>query len=56
MYIVPSFCHYIKSGTRAETGSGHLGQLGHILSGSSGSDTVYKLSRSDLDSALNHMQ
>ena len=27
---------------RVETGSGHLGQLGHILSGSSGSDPVYK--------------
>ena len=34
-----------------ETGSGHLG---HVLSGSSGSDLVYEISRSDSDSALNH--
>ena len=44
---------------RVETGSGHPGypgQLGHVLSRSSGSDPVYKISGSDLDSALNHMQ
>ena len=37
--------------------SGHPGypQLGHVLSGSSGSDPVYKISRSDLDSALDHV-
>ena len=44
---------------RVETGSGHpnyLGQLGMILCGSSGSDPVNKISGSDPDSALNHMQ
>ena len=34
---------------RVETGSGHPGQLGHILSGSSGSDLLYKISGSDPD-------
>ena len=41
-----------------ETGSGHpgyLGQLGHILSWSSGSNLVYKISGSDLDFALDHV-
>ena len=38
--------------TRVETGSGHPG---HILSGSSGSDPLYKLSGSDPDSTLNHV-
>ena len=41
---------------RVETGLGHLGQLCHILSRSSRSDPVYKISRSDLDSAMNHAQ
>ena len=44
---------------RIETGSTHLGypgQTGHILPGSSWSDPVYKISKSDLDSALNHMR
>ena len=39
---------------RVETGSGypgHLGQPGHVLSRSNGSDPVYKISRSDPDSA-----
>ena len=43
---------------RVETGSGHLGyrgQPGHVLSGSSRSDPVYKISGSDPDSALDHM-
>ena len=43
---------------RVETRSGHLGypgQPGHILSRSSGCDPVYKISGSDLDSALNHV-
>ena len=31
---------------------GYPGQPGHILSGSSGSDPVHKISRSDPDSAL----
>ena len=38
--------------TRVETGSGHPGhpgQPGHILSGSSGSDPLYKISGSDPD-------
>ena len=38
---------------RVETGSGHPD---HILSGSSGSDPVYKLSGSDPDSTLNHVR
>ena len=45
-----------SSYSRVETGSGHPGQLGHVLSGSSGSDPIYKISGSDPDSALNHMQ
>ena len=40
---------------RVETRSGHLDQPGHVLSGLSGSDPVYKISRSDPDSALDHM-
>ena len=44
---VPLLCNYIASYIRVETGSGHLGQLSHVLSGSSGSD---------LESALNHVQ
>ena len=35
-----------------ETGSVHLDHLGHVLSKSS---MVYKISRSDLDSALDYM-
>ena len=42
--------------TRVETGSGHPGHPGHILSGSSGSDPLYKLSGSDPDSTLYHMR
>ena len=45
--------------TTVETGLGHLGYPGQpdpILSGSSGSDLVYKISRSDLDSVLDHMR
>ena len=44
---------------RVETGSGHKGYLGklcHALSRSSPSDPVYKISGSDPDSALNHVQ
>ena len=44
---------------RVETGSGypgHLGQPCHVLSGSSGSDPVYKISGSDPDSVLNRVQ
>ena len=40
---------------RVETGSGHPGQLCHLLSGSSRSDPVYKISGSDPDSALHHV-
>ena len=39
--------------TRVET---RLGYLSHVLSGSSGGDPVYKISGSDLDSALDHMR
>ena len=40
---------------RVETGLGHPGQPGHILSGSSGSDPVYKISGSDPNSVLDHV-
>ena len=40
---------------RVETGSGHPGQPGHILSRSSGSDPFYKISGSDLDYILYHV-
>ena len=52
--VIPAtiqLCSY----TRVETGSGHPGQPGHILSGSSGSDPLYKISGSDPDSTLYHM-
>ena len=39
---------------RVETESSHLDQPGHVLSGSSGSDPVYKISGSDVDSALDY--
>ena len=52
MHNNPCACVYI----RVETGSGHPGHPGHILSGSSGSDPVYKLSGSDPDSTLNHVR
>ena len=42
------FMHSLDTYIRIETGSG---QLGHILSRSSGSDSVYKISKSDSDSA-----
>ena len=50
-------CYFVASHhpTWVETRSGHLGQLGHVLSRSSGPDPVNKISRSDPDSALNHM-
>ena len=41
---------------RVETGSGHPGHPGHIFSVSSGSDSDYKISGSDPDSALYHMR
>ena len=40
---------------RVETGLGHPDQLGHFLSGSSLSDMVYEISRSDPDSGLYHV-
>ena len=43
---------------RVETGSGHPGypgQPGHVLSRSSGSDPLYKISGCDPDSVLNHV-
>ena len=43
---------------RVETESGYpgyVGQLGHVLSGSSGSDQVYKISGSDPDTTLDHV-
>ena len=50
-YVCVCVCVYI----RVETGSGHPGQLGHILSGSRGPDPLYKISRSDPDSMLYHV-
>ena len=55
---IPREEDYIVS-TRVETRLGHLGYPGQpdqVLSGSSGSDPVYKISGSDPDSILNHMQ
>ena len=40
---------------RVETRSGHPGQPDHVLSRSSGSDLVYRISGSELDFALDHM-
>ena len=40
---------------RVETGLGHSGQPGHVLSGSTGSDLLYKISGTDPDSALDHV-
>ena len=40
---------------RVETGLCYLDHLGHVLSGSSGSYPVYKISESDPDSNLDHM-
>ena len=45
----------MKIPSRVETGSGHPGYPGHVLSGSSGSDAIYKISKSDPDSALDHV-
>ena len=41
---------------RVEAGLGHLGQPGHVLSGSSGSGLVYKIVGSDVDYALDHVR
>ena len=41
--------------TKVEIRLGHLGYLDHILSGSSGSNPLYKISGSDPDSALHHV-
>ena len=46
-----NFSKYVR--TRVETGSGQLAHLSHLLL-SSGSDPVYKISRSDPDSAFDH--
>ena len=40
---------------RVETGLAHPGHRDHVLFGSSGSYPVYKISRSDLDCALDHV-
>ena len=45
---------YVDPGLKP--GGGHLGQVGHILSRSSGSDPVYEISESDPNFTLNHMQ
>ena len=37
------------------TGLGYSGRIDHVLSGSSGSDPVYRISWSDPDSALDHV-
>ena len=45
--------------SRVETGLDYLGNPGHpghVFSGSSGSDPLYKISRSDQDSALDHLR
>ena len=48
----------MRIASRVETGSGYLGypgQPGHVLSGSSMSDLVYKISGFNPDSALDHV-
>ena len=47
---------WISKDARVETGSGHPGYPGHILSGSSGSNQLYILSGSDPDSTLYHVR
>ena len=47
-----SLCHHLG----VETRLGLLGYPGHVWSESSGYDPVYKISGSDLDSALDHMR
>ena len=44
---------HVCQGLRVKTGSSHLG---HVLSGSSGFTPVYRISGSDLDSALDHVR
>ena len=51
LYVCVSL--YVCMCSRVETG---LDFPGHILSGSSGSDLVYKLSGSDPDAALDHVR
>ena len=51
-----NYRHQVGIYIRVETGSGHPGHPGHILSGSSGSDPLYKLSGSDPDPTLNHVR
>ena len=49
---------YIYICIRIETGVGHPGHPdlpGHVMSGSSGSDLVYKISECAPDSALDHV-
>ena len=46
------FVVIIKVAIRVKTGLGHPS---HVLSGSSGSDPVYKISGSDPDSTLDYM-
>ena len=51
-------CTHTHTHSSVETGSGQpgvLGQPGHVLFWSSGYDSVYELSGSDPDSALNHI-
>ena len=46
----------IATNSSVETRSGHLSQPGHILSGSSGPDSLSKISGSDPDSTMYHMR
>ena len=48
-------CVYVCMCTRVDTGSGQPNCLDHTLSGSSGCDLAPKISRFDLDSALDHI-
>ena len=53
------FAQLLVISIRVETGldhPGYPGQPSHFLSGSSGSDPVYKISRSDPDSAMDHVR
>ena len=55
-FVCVRVCVHVCVCTRIETGSGHPGQTGHILSASSGSDPLYKIFGSDPDSTLYHVR
>ena len=54
--ITPLVCIRVEAGLGHPGHPGHPGHSGHILSESSGSDPLYKLSGSDPDSTLYHVR